>query len=405
MNKVKSQRAKVKSFVIILVLSFVIDINAQIAVKGETVYTMAGDPITNGVVLVKNGKIENVGSADDVEVPSGYKVFSAKVVTPGLIDAHSVVGLSGIYNQKHDQDQLEKSDPLQPELRAIDAYNYNEELIEWVRHFGVTTLHTGHAPGALASGQTMVVKTYGSLDDAVLDTSTMVAFTLSSSVNRNFKKPGTRAKSVAMLRESFYKAKEYLKKLKEEDEDDKPSRDLKLETFGKVLNGELKALFSVDNTTEILSALRLQKEFGFDLVLDGAVESYLLLDEIKSAGVPVIVHPTMTRSRNASFETASKLVSRGIPTSLQSSYEGYVPKTRVVLFEAAIAAANGLSFEDALATITINAAKVIGMDDRIGSLEVGKDADIVLFDGDPFEYTSHVCEVLINGEVVKEGCN
>ena len=118
--------------------------------------------------------------------------MSAEVVTPGLIDAHSVVGLSGIYNQKHDQDQLEKSDPVQPELRAFDAYNPNEALIEYLRSFGVTTIHTGHAPGALASGQTMVVKTYGTMDEAIIDSATAVAFTLDNSVNRNFKKPGTK---------------------------------------------------------------------------------------------------------------------------------------------------------------------------------------------------------------------
>jgi imidazolonepropionase-like amidohydrolase len=387
---------------IVAALMFSSVINAQLAVRGELVYTMAGETISNGVVLIKEGKFERIGS--NIEIPSGYRVLSAKVITPGLIDAHTVVGLSGIYNQSHDQDQLEKSAPIQPELRAIDAYNPNEELIEYLKSYGVTTLHTGHAPGALASGQTMVVKTHGHLSESVLDSETAVTFALSSTVNRNFKKPGTRSKSVAMLREEFYKAEEYIKKLNAEDSK-QPARNLKLETLSKVLSGELKAVFTVNTATEILSALRIAREFELDIILDGAVEGYLLLDELRESGYPAIIHPTMTRTKNASFETAALLNKGGLLIALQSGFESYVPKTRVVLFEAAVAAANGMSKEDALASITINAAKIIGQEDRIGSIEVGKDADLVLYDGDPFEYTSHVCQVIINGEIVKEICN
>ena len=130
-----------------------------LAIVGETVYTMAGAPIQNGVVLIRDGKIERVGAG--LNVPAGYRVLNAKVVTPGLIDAHTVVGLAGYLNQAHDQDQIERSDAIQPELRAIDAYNPREDLVSWLRNFGVTTIHTGHAPAALMSGQTMIVKTRG----------------------------------------------------------------------------------------------------------------------------------------------------------------------------------------------------------------------------------------------------
>ena len=157
---------------------------------------------------------------------------------------------------------------------------------------------------------------------------------------------------------------------------------------------------------DIASALRLAKEFDIKIWLDGAVEAYMLVDEIKAAGVPVIVHPTMTRAfgehENLSFETASKLVKAGIPVAIQSGYEAYVPKTRVVLWEAAVAAANGLSFDQALRTITIDAAKILGIADRVGSLEVGKDGDVALYDGDPFEYTSHCVGTVIDGRVVSE---
>ena len=156
------------------------------------------------------------------------------------------------------------------------------------------------------------------------------------------------------------------------------------------------------------AALRLREEFGFDMVLDGGAESYMVIDEIRRAGVPVILHPSMVRlggeTGHATLETARRLREAGITVALQSGFEGYVPKTRVVLFEAAIAAANGLSMEDALRTITIDAARVIGQERRVGSLERGKDGDVVVFDGDPFEYTSHVCAVVIEGQVVSEEC-
>ena len=382
---------------------------AQLAIRGEMVYTMAGEPLRDGVVLVRDGQIERVGAAAQVQVPDGYRVLEAAVVTPGLIDARSVVGLAGIYNVPHDQDQLETSNPLQPELRAFDAYNAREALVAWIRDFGVTTVHTGHGPGALLSGQTMIVKTSGAtVDAALVDSVTMVAATLGPSVSSRFQSPGTRAKSIAMLREALLKAQDYRAKMDDEDADNDPSRDLKHEILADVLRGEVPLLVTAQQASEIVAALRLQREFGFPLVLDGAAEAYLLVDEIRAAGVPVILHPTMVRAsgelQNATMETAATLRAAGIPVALQSGFEGYVPKTRVVLFEAALAAANGLGFEDALATITRDAAEILGVEDRVGTLEAGKDADLVLCDGYPFEYTTHVCTVVIDGVVVSETC-
>ncbi|MDW8467260.1 MAG: hypothetical protein RML35_14175 [Chloroherpetonaceae bacterium] len=325
-----------KPLLLILVwLSFAAQSWAQLAIKGETIYTMSGPPLKNGVVLIKDGKVEAVGT--NIAVPSGYRILSAKVVTPGLVDAHSVVGLSGILNYNHDQDQLELSEAIQPELRAEDAYNAEERLVKWLRDYGVTTVHTGHGPGALASGQTMVVKTdANTAPSAIVKTPAMVAFTLGASVSQNYKKPGTRAKGAAMLREEFIKAQDYAQKMRSKDPTKRPARDLRMEILNEVLTGKLPALFTVHRATEIITALRLQKEFGFKLILDGAAEAYLVIDEIKKAGVPVILHPPMIRtvgeSENASFETAAKLRRAGIKIALQSGYESYVPKTRVVLF-------------------------------------------------------------------------
>jgi imidazolonepropionase-like amidohydrolase len=186
-----------------------------------------------------------------------------------------------------------------------------------------------------------------------------------------------------------------------------PARSLKLEMLGKVLKGEMPLLVTAHRARDIQSALRVADEFKIKLVLDGGAEAYLVADEIKRAGVPVIVHPTMARSNgeteNLSFETASKLKQAGIAVALQSGFEGYVPKTRVLLFEAGVAAAHGLGAEGALRAATLDAAKILGLDKRLGSLEVGKDGDLALYDGDPFEYTTHCVGVVIEGDVVEEG--
>jgi len=378
---------------------------STLVVKGQTVHTMNGDSLENGVVVIEDGKITAVGTAGTVAVPAGAEVVEAAVVTPGLIDAHSVVGLAGYLNQDHDQDQRETSAPIQPELRAIDAYNARERLVEWVRSFGVTTLHTGHGPGSLVSGQTLIAKTRGdTVDEAVVVPEAMIAATLGEGATvSDGKSPGTRSKAVAMLRGELIKARDYAAKQTEAEAGKEPERNLRSEALARVLSGELPLLVTVNRHQDIMSALRVQQEFGFRLVLDSAADAHLLVDEIAAAGVPVIVHATMARAsgerENASMETAAVLSEAGIPVALQSGYEGYVPKTRVVLFEAAIAAANRLGFDGALASITIDAARVLGLEDRVGSIEVGKDGDLALYDGDPFEYTSHCLGTVIEGEL------
>jgi imidazolonepropionase-like amidohydrolase len=380
-----------------------------LAIHGDMVHTMAGPPIKDGLVIVAEGKIARVGAAKDVPVPAGARVLRGRVVTPGLVDAHTVVGLTGYLNQEQDQDQLDRGDPLQPELRAIDSYNPRERLIEWVRGFGVTTIHTGHAPGALVSGQTMVVKTLGdTVDEAVVRPAAMIAVTLGDQARPGGddpkKSPGTRSKAVAMLRGELVKTLDYVRKQQLPDVDKRPARDLRREAFAEALAGKMPLLVTADRATDIDAALRVAAEFKLRLVLDSAAEAYLLADRIKQAGVPVIVHPSMRRAgmgetENLSFETAATLRKAGIPVALQSGFEGYVPKTRVALFEAGIAAANGLEFEEALATITIDAARIIGVEDRVGSLQPGRDGDVAVFDGDPFEYTTHCTAVVVNGRV------
>jgi imidazolonepropionase-like amidohydrolase len=296
---------------------------------------------------------------------------------------------------------------MQPELRAVDAYNARDPLVDWLRTHGITTIHTGHGPGALISGQTMIAKTRGDeVDEAVIVPEAMIAATLGEGgLAAQGKSPGTRAKAIALLRAELLKAKDYAAK-QAGPADKRPSRDLHLEALARVTNREIPLLVTAHRVPDLLAALRVASEFGIKIVLDGASESYLVLEKIKAANVPVILHPTMARAAeetgNLSMETASVLKKAGIPFAIESGYESYVPKTRVVLWEAALAAARGLTQDQALAAITIDAARLLGVDKRVGSLEAGKDGDVAIFDGDPFEYTSHVVGVVIDGHIVSE---
>lgn len=379
--------------------------NAQLAVKADTIFTMAGAPLVNGVVLIKNGKIESVGQ--NLAIPANYTVYTARIVTPGLIDARSTVGISGAVNIPSDQDQIERSGPMQPELRAIDAYNPEDKLVDYVLRNGTTTLHTGHGIGALASGQTMIIKTKkGLTDDVTVKPVAMIAMTLGPSVSSNFQSPGTKSKQIAMLRTELLKAQQGMKASAK---DSSKLGDLRQQTLAQLLRGELKALIAANTAVEIMSAIRLAKEFNLKLVIEGAAEAYRLVEQIKSAGAEVIVHPTMSRAGgstlNMTMENAAILTRAGIPVSIESGFEGYVPKTRIVLYEAAVALKYGLSYEQALRTITVNPAKLLGIDSRVGTIEKGKDADLVLFNGDPFEYTTKACVVIVDGKVEVDQCN
>jgi imidazolonepropionase-like amidohydrolase len=377
----------------------------DVAVRGAVVHPVDGPPIQDGVVLVRGGKIAAVGRAADVAVPEGVQVLSAAVVTPGLIDAHSVVGLAGWLNYAHDQEQLDLSEPLQPELRAIDAYDPREPLIEYIRGYGVTTVHTGHAPGAVVAGQTLIAKTAGdTVDEAVIVPYAMLAAAFGTAAERAEGGPGTRAKVIALLRAELIKAREYGEKRAGAKPEEPVERNLRLEALQPVLAREVPLLVTAHRAGDILAALRVAEEFGITLVLDGGAEAYLVKDQLAAAQVPVIVHPTQQRANgeteNLSLETAATLSDAGLLVALQSGYESYVPKTRVVLFEAAVAAANGLGFERALRSITLDAARVLRIDARVGSLAPGKDGDVALYDGDPFETTSHCIGVVIDGFVV-----
>lgn len=380
----------------LLALALSLAAAAQIAVRAETLYSMHGDPISDGVVLVRDGKIEAVGPASQVPIPEGYTVHRARVATPGLIDVRSTVGLTGLLNiPGHDQDQIERSAAIQPELRAEDAYNPHEPLVGYLREFGVTTVHSGHTFGNLMTGQTAIFKTAGNtVRDALVRPGVGIAATLGGLATAS-PNPGTRAKQLSLIRQALIDAQDYADKTG-------PARNLRQEALVDVLQGRTPLIVTAHKAQDIIAALGLQREFGIRVWLDGAAEAYLVLEEIRAAGVPVLLHPTMYRATgdaaNLRLDTARVLADAGVPFAIQSGYEGYVPKVRVVLFEAALAYANGLTFEQALASITRDAARILGISHRVGSLQPGMDADIALFDGDPFEYLTRCTGVVLNGQ-------
>ena len=388
-----------------------------LVVQAKKLITAAGAAIENGTIVSVDGKITALGKSADILVPDNAIVLQCAVAMPGMVDVRTCAGLSGILNVEHDSDHLESSSPLQPELRAIDAYNPNEELVEYLRNFGVTTIHTGHAPGELISGQTLITKTTGNtIEAALMVDGRAIAATLAESSKKSGKtSPGTRGKQMAMLRSLFIEAQEYQAKLnakptasstpdKEKKEPEPPVRSLRLEALAEVLSGKKALLITADRAQDIASAIRLSDEFKIKIWLDSAADAHMMIPQIKASGISVLLHPSMARAsgekENLSFETAKKLRAANVPFAIQGGFEAYVPKVRVVLFEAAVAAAHGLSYDDAIESITISPARILGIDHRVGSLVIGKDADIAMFDGDPFEYTTHCVGVVINGVMV-----
>ena len=404
---------------------FCLPVRAQpIAVSGKTIHTVSqAGTIQDGVILIQDGRIAQVGPAAEVMIPSEAERFAAEVITPGFIDAHSVVGLSGWHNVLADQDQDEITAPNQAELRAIDGFNPADPLLAYLLRHGVTVIQAGPGHGNPIGGQAGIFKTAGTTVEAMtIRFPSAMIFTLGESPKKVYGKrkhtPMTRMGTAAFIRQALTDAQVYATQWQEyeaqetdtvekpeEKKKKAPDRDLKKEALAAVVQGQFPVLITAHREDDILTALRIAQEFDLTLILDAATEGYLVAPEILQAGIPVIVHPTMQRIRspetaNTSLENAALLADAGIAIALQSGVEAYMPKTRLVLFEAAIAMVNGLGFERALRSITIDAARLLNIDKIVGSLDIGKDADLVLFDGNPFEYTSHIQAVILNGRTV-----
>jgi imidazolonepropionase-like amidohydrolase len=335
-------------------------------------------------------------------------VISAAVVTPGLIDAHSVVPLAGEYNIAADQDADEESDPNQADVRTLDAFNPSEPLMRFLLTQGVTVVHACPGRANVIGGMTGVFRTHGrTAESMTIRFPQSMLFNLGVAPKKTYegKLPATRMGTAALLRRALTDAANYVNKKKQDKNDGKDvKRQLKQEALASVLDKKVRALFCAQRGDDILTALRIAREFNLDAQLALAADGYLVADQIVAADVPVIVHPTMQRiggieTYNSLLGNAAALSRRQIPVAIGGGVEGYVPKTRVIRHEAAVAMIHGLGFDGALKAITLDAARILGIDKDFGSIELGKSADIVLYDGDPFEHATHTTHVFVDGKL------
>jgi len=404
---------------LLMCVASVISSPAQnIAVLAEHLYTMAdGTQGGPGMVLVRDGKVEAVRTGQ--QPPDGYTVLRAAFVTPGLIDADTTAGISGAFNIPADQDQDEATDPNTADVRSLDSFNPSERLLKVLNQYGVTTVQSAPGPRNPIAGRAGIFKTAGpapgpaTVEQLALRPESAMVFNLGDTPKATYgkkeKAPSTRMKTAEIIRHALSDAKAYEEKWDKWKKDGsdiskQPSRDMKLEALVPVVDGKLAAIFNAYRADDIDTAIRIGTEFHLRYMLASVTEGYLITDTIRRAGVPCLAGPVMQRfeslqTANATFENPAILKRAGIPIALMTGYESYVPKNRILLFEAGIAAANGLSMEDTLRTVTVGAATILGIEDRVGSLTPGKDADVALFDGDPFEYTSHVLAVLTSGQL------
>jgi imidazolonepropionase-like amidohydrolase len=405
-------------------LVFAVALPAQeraIAIRGGTVLPISGPAIPNGTVVIRGGKIVAVGA--NVTVPAGAEIVDAagKYVMPGVIDAASHIGIEA-------NDLNEPTDPMTPQNRAWESYNpfgtfgsgqvaplRNKEALSG----GVTTMYIAPADAQLLGGQGAVIKTAGAALDAVLVREpAAIDITLGTppktAARAQNRDPFTRMAESAMLRQLFVKAQEY--------ERNKTSnatlpRDLGMEALGRMLRREIPARIQANNATDIRAALRLAQEFNFDLIIDGATGAWEFKDELVTRKVGVILGqvshqyvsneeiPDKSDYPNPDERLAGRLTTAGIPTAMATFSRAFgtlapAGTGKWLLIDAAVAAGYGMTDEQVLKAVTLVPAQILGVADRVGSLDVGKDADVIVLDGHPLSVKTWVQRVYVNGELV-----
>ncbi|MCR4396122.1 MAG: amidohydrolase family protein [Candidatus Saccharicenans sp.] len=382
---------------------------------------MAGPVLENGLVLIENGKIKAVGK--DIKIPGGAEIIDEPEgwVLPGLIDAQSSLGLADESGRSENE---ELSDPNVAQLNVIDGLNPFDRRIAQARAAGITAALVTPGRRSVIGGQMAAVRLKGkTADDMVLLSPAGMKFSIGEGPKQAFgekgRLPSTRMGNVYVIRQALLEAKEYAEKWagyekklaeakrakKDLSEIQAPKRDLKLEALARVVRGELKAFIECYRMDDIGAALRLVDEFNLKAVLVGCAEGYLLAEEIARRKIPVIVGPygigpKRTETERVEIGNAAKLHRAGVKVVLQSEVQYGLGTLEELPLVAALAVRGGLPEEEALKAITINAAEVIGVSDRLGSLEPGKEADLVIFSGHPLDYRSRVRRVLLAGEQI-----
>lgn len=378
----------------------------MLLIKNGYIKTMARNDIENGCILVgDDGKILSIG--ESVDAPEGATVINAcgKLVTPGCVEAHCHIGLevSGIGEQGKEHN--EKSDPITPHVRAIDSiYPQDEAFFEAVSH-GVTSACTGPGSTNVVGGTFAAIKLHGNrIDDMIIKSPVAMKCAFGENPKSCYggsrKAPCTRMSNAALLRELLFKAKKYLS----DKESGKDIFDMKLEAMIPVIKREIPLKAHAHRADDIFTAIRIAKEFNVDLTLDHCTDGALIADDLAKEGFPALVGPSFTSKKkfelaHKSFSTPAALYNAGVPISIITD-NPVIPIEYLPLC-AGLAIAKGLPYEEAWRAITINPAKQTGISDRVGSLEVGKDGDIVIWNDDPLvKIAATVFMTVIDGNIV-----
>ncbi|MGM9530817.1 MAG: amidohydrolase family protein [Intestinibacter sp.] len=392
----------------------------MLVIKNGTINTIT-EGIKKSDILIKGKKI--IAIKEDVEpliseiesneVTEALEVIDAegKLIFPGFIDAHTHLGLWEDGMGMEGADGNEETDPITPQLNVIDGINPMDRTFKEAYQGGVTSVCTTPGSANVMGGQAIAIKTFGKRIDKMViknPVASKIAFgeNPKSCYGNEDNTPQTRMAIAALLRENLRKAEEYLHDLKDSEEDeevDKPEYDIKLEALIPVLKKEIPLKAHAHRADDMFTAIRIAQEFDLKLTLDHCTEGHLIVDELLEENYPLIVGPSLSERskielRNLTFETAGILSNAGKDICLMTDHP--VIPLQYLPICAGLAVKYGMKQEKALEAITINPAKVLGIDDRVGSIEVGKDADIVIWDGNPFEIQSNVLYTIIDGKVV-----
>ncbi|HBK67439.1 MAG TPA: amidohydrolase [Firmicutes bacterium] len=381
----------------------------KILLKNAYLYTMAGTEIKNGDLLIKGDKIAAVG--EELQVDGAETIdLSGQYVTPGFINAHCHIGMFEDSLGFEGDDGNEMTDPVTPQLRAIDALFPTDRTFDEALAAGVTTAVTGPGSANVIGGQFAAVKTYGrTIEEKLLRAPVAMKIAFGENPKRVYnnqkKSPTTRMATAAILRESLYKAKEYMEKKQAAagDQGKMPAFDLKWESLLPVLNNEIPLKAHAHRADDIMTAIRIAEEFKLRITLDHCTEGHLIADLLAARGYPAIVGPSFgdrskVELRNLTFETPGILSKAGVKVAIMT--DAPVIPLQYLPLCAKLAVRNGMEPEEALKAITINPAEIVGLSQRVGSLEVGKDADLVVFDQNPLAFETNIMIVFVNGQKV-----
>ena len=379
----------------------------MLLIKNGTVKTMEGPDILGGEVLIDGGKIAAVGK--NLAVPEGTEIFDAAgcLVAPGLIDGHCHIGLHEEIIGAVGLDINETTSPTTPQLRAIDAINPMDEGLSEALKAGVTCAVTGPGSANVVGGTFCAIKLFGKrVDKMIVKDAVAMKCAFGENPKRCYKDKNnySRMSTASKLREMLMKAQEYDRKITAagDDESKRPPLDVKLEALRPVIRKEMPLKAHAHQANDIFTAIRIAREFQVGLTLEHVTEGHLIVEELKEEPYPMAVGPSLTHAskfelRNKTFETPGILAAAGCQVSIITD-SPVIPQQYLPLC-AGLAVKSGMKENDALKAITINPARHIGIEDRVGSLEIGKDADIVVMEGSCFEVSARMCTVIVNGKV------